>query len=292
LGSVDHGGLQHHECVVVGLGLFKIGVRNMSVDIDALAPSARKRYLGIGRRYVTAAVLAQADKTMRGLVKYGPLLVDQGFGAEDGQDLGEVAAALRLQDNDTAQAQGMRKMTSQTSSDTIAKSKLGRRSARSVLRATMRVLGEQANETAAARVLAALKETKTLPGNAMLPKQLAMLLEVLSDPVVAGVAQGRGGPGAVTRLTSLQVALIAALGDRAEQSPTTSANERRDILDGMVVTLCRLAYTAAQLASRALGQPSIEVEFELTHLTPSRHSAPVDDAPADDAPAAPEAPTA
>lgn len=264
----------------------------MSVDIDALAPSARKRYLGIGRRYVTAAVLAQADKTMRGLVKYGALLVDQGFGAEDGQDLGEVAAALRLQDNDTAQALGMRKMTSQTSSETIAKSKLGRRSARSVLRATMRVLGEQANETAAALVHTALKETKTLPSNAMLPKQFAMLLEVLGDPVVAAVAQGRGGPGAVTRLTSLQVALIAALGDRAEQSPTTSANERRDLLDGMVVTLCRQAYSAAQLTSRALGQPSIEVEFELTYLTPWRSSTP-GSAPDPDAPGpAPEAPPA
>ncbi len=259
----------------------------MSVDIDALAPSARKRYLGIGRRHVTAPVLAQADKTLRGLVKYGPLLVDNGFGGEDGQDLGEIATSLRLQDNDTAQVLGMRKMTSQTSSETIAKGKLGRRSARSVLRATMRVLGEQGNETAATLVHTALKETKSLPSNAALPRQIAMLLEVLVDPAVAAVAQGRGGPGAIVRLTSLQVALIAALGDRAEQSPTTSANERRDILDGMVVTLCRQAYSAAQLTSRALGQPSIAVEFELTYLTPSRPGA-----PAGDAPAAPEAPLA
>jgi hypothetical protein len=263
----------------------------MSVDIDALAPTARKRYLGIGRRYITACVLAQADKTMRGLAKYGPLLVEHGFGAEDGQDLAEVTGALRLQDTGSAQAVGMRKMTSQTSSETLEKGKLGRRSARSILRATMRVLGEQSNEAAAALVLAVLTETKTLPSNAMLPRQIAMLLEVLGEPVVAAVAQGRGGPSAVTRLTSLQGALIEALGDRAEQSPTTSANERRDTLDGLVVTLCRQAYTAAQLASRALGQPSIEVEFELTHLTPSRHGAPADDAPGD-APAAPEAPPA
>lgn len=247
----------------------------MSVDIDAIAPAARKRYLGLGRRYITANVLAQADKTMRGLVKYGPLLVDHGFGDEDGQDLAGVTSALRQQDTGSAQALGMRKMTSQATSETFERGKLGRRSLRSILSGTMRVLNEQGQAEAVTKVQTVLKETRTLPGNAMLPKQLDMLLDVLEDATVAAAAQNRGGsPAAVTRLTALQADLVDALGDRAEQSPTTSANERRDVLDGIVVTLCRQAYAAAQLASRALGQPAIEVEFELTHLTPWRNSAP------------------
>lgn len=247
----------------------------MSVDIDAIAPVARKRYLGLGRRYITASVLAQAEKTMRGLGKYGPLLIEHGFGDEDGQDLATVTAALRLQDTGSAQAAGMRKMTSQTASGTFEKGKLGRRSLRTILGGTMRVLLEQGHEDTATRVKTALAETRTLRGNAALPRQLAMLLDVLTDPAVAAAAQNRGGsPAAVTRLTALQADLVNALGDRAEQSPTTSANERRDVLDGIVVTLCRQAYAAAQLASRALGQPAIEVEFELTHLTPWRSSAP------------------
>lgn len=245
----------------------------MSVDIDSIAPVARKRYLGLGRRYITACVLAQADKTMRGLGKHGPLLVDYGFGEEDGQDLATVASALRAQDTDSAQAVGQRKITSQTSSGTFDKGKLGRRGLRSILSGALRVLDEQGNEAAATQVRTVLKATKTLSDNAMLPKQIAMLLEVLADPAVAQVASGRGGPSALIRLPALQASLVNALGDRAEQSPTTSANERRDVLDGIVVTLCRQAYTAAQLAARALGQPAIEAEFELTHLTTSRNSA-------------------
>jgi hypothetical protein len=293
------GDLRHREMRRGGLGLIHDRKRNMSVDIDAIAPAARKRYLLLGRRYITANVLAQAEKTMRGLTKYGPLLVDHGFGEEDGQDLTGVTAALRQQDTGSAQALGLRKMTSQTTSGTFDKGKLGRRSLRSILSATMRVLGEKGEEDLASMVQSVLKETKTLSGNAMLPKQIEMLLDVLEDPAVAEVARNRGGSTAViARHTALHAELLNALGDRAETSPITSANERRDVLDGIVVTICRQAYTAAQLAARALGQPAIEVEFELTHLTPWRNSAPAPEptpgaGPGTDAPAAtPDTPSA
>jgi len=47
-------------------------------------------------------------------------------------------------------------------------------------------------------------------------------------------------------------------------TPTETA--RLDLVDGLIVELCRAARRAARAAARALGRPEIAKAFELTHL--------------------------
>lgn len=259
----------------------------MAIDIDTMAPQAREYYLGVGRRYVTPHVVAQGEKTLRALARHAAVLEEQGFGADDVQDLVDGVDALRRHDTDRAQAAGSRKIIVQTSTDAVRRAKQWRKSARSILSAVLRVLRQTGDEARIRPVQTVLRETRILGDELNLPRHMDMLQAVLVDPALTAMVSRRGGLLAQANYQIIHPVLVEALGDLAAQPAVTAAAERRDILDGVVVTLCRSARTAAKLAARALGQPSLAAEFALTHLKPGRTGTSPE---APDAPEAPQAP--
>lgn len=253
----------------------------MSVDIDSMAPEARDYYRILGERHSTEDVLAQADMTMHGLTKYAALLATRGFGAGDGQDLSDGRDELRAQEAGSGLVATDRKVISQNASDVIDKAKLRRMAVITILKSSQRVLRQEGQKTALALVQKTLKDTSALDDDAQLPRHLALLQAALEDPTVAAVVASRGGAEAVTELETLQPAVRTAKSDRTEHPAVAAEAERRDILDGFIVTLTRTARDAAQIAARELGQPAIAAAFELVHLRRKRsRKAASPDAPA------------
>lgn len=264
----------------------------MALDIEAMAPEAIAEYRELGERYPTANVLAQADKVVAGLELWAAALAEQGFGAEDHEDVLEARDRLRAQELDTAETASDRKAASQNATDVIADGRRGRRTAITILKNAQRVLRQRGEKTALAAVQSALSQARALNEDSELPKHLSVLLTALQEPTVATAVAGRGGPAAATRLTVLQDAVRAALAQRAGHVPTLAVAEMRDILDGILVTLARNARAAARMAARALGQPAIAAAFELVHLEPprGRRTTPESPAPEQPAPEQPEQP--
>jgi hypothetical protein len=260
----------------------------MPIDMDSMAPQAREHYHGIGRRYTTPAVVAQGEKTLRGVAKHAAVLAEEGFGPDDALELADRVAELRAQDTDRAQAAGLRKIIVQACTDEVDKAKKWRKSTRAILTAGLRVLRQTGDEATIRQVHTVLKETRTLGGEENLSKQMQMLYAVLAEAPVLTTVATRGGLKVHASYPIVHPALVAAQGDRAAQPPATAASERRDILDGIVVELARGAHAAAKLAARALGQSSIAADLALTHLKRGRAGTPEIDAP--EAPQAPAGP--
>jgi hypothetical protein len=260
----------------------------MALDIDGMAPEAHAYYLAIGERYTTPDVLAQVDMSLAGLVLYGALLAPCGFGAEDGQDMLEGREVARAEESGGAQTATDHKATTLNAADVIDTAKQRRQDAITILKGTKRVSRQRGNKNAMALVTSALSKTSALTDDSALPTQLSVLQVALEDPALAAVVAGGGGPECATDLATLQPAVRAALSDRTSAPAITAAAQRRDILDGILVTLARQARAAARRAARKHGQPAIAAAFELIHLEPRRRKAPSADVPEPPAPPAAE----
>jgi hypothetical protein len=281
--------------VVVGLGhaINEDRSRSMAIDIDGMSPEAREHFLALGERYPTPNVLAQADKVLLGLAAYGAILVLFGFGTEDAEDVADGRDQLRAEDSGSVQTSSERKTISQNADDVLRTARQNRLTAITVLKSGRRILRQRGNKTALAQVQSALSRARALADEAELPTQMQLLQATLEEPAVAQVVASRGGPAVVTALATGYPEVLAALRDRTGHPPTNAVSERRDILDGILVTLARSARAAARMAARALGQPSIATAFELVHLEPPRsRRAPAADAPGATDPAAPPLPVA
>ena len=264
----------------------------MAIDLAAMSPQARERYLALGRRYATRRVLLQGDKTSQGLAKHAALLVPNGFALRDGTRLAEACDQVRALVVGRAQAGGSRKLTGEGYQTAARTGRNARRSAITALTASEPELLEQGDEAVAQLVQTVLASTSLLPGSEALPTQLQMLFDVLVHPTVAAAAVDRGGPGIVGRLHSARTDMLTAIRERAGHTPVSAVAEERDILEGIVVSLARSANAAARVTARALGQPSIARDFALTYLEASRRSGDEDpETPAEPGePADPEAP--
>ena len=262
----------------------------MALNLDTMSPEARAHFLAIGERYATPNTLAQADKIMLGLVLYGSVLALYGFGAEDAEDVAEARDALRAQDTGSAQAASQRKTIAQNGGDVIRTARQWRVAAITILKNSKRVLRQRGNTGVLAQVQSVLARTSQLADDTQLPVHMQLLHAILTDPAMVPVVAGRGGLEAATELQIRLPAVQAALGDRNEHPPSTAANELRDVLDGIIVTLARNARAAARAAARALGERAIAAAFELVHLDPPRARRASPEEP--EAPASPEEPKA
>ena len=263
----------------------------MALDIDGMSPEAHAYYLAIGERHTTPDVLAQADMSLAGLVLYAAFLAPCGFGAEDGEDMLEGRAVARAEESGGAQTATDRKATTLNAADVIDAAKQRRQDAITILKGTKRVSRQRGNKNAMSLVTSALSKTSALIDDSALPAQLAVLQVALQDPALAEVVAGRGGPECAADLATMQPTVRAALSDRTSAPVITAAAQRRDILDGILVTLARQARAAARRAARKHGQPAIAAAFELIHLEPKRRKAPSAEVPETPAPPAPEQPT-
>lgn len=244
----------------------------MAIDINAIAPKAREKYLAIGERYATADVLAQADKTLLGLTLHGDLLILFGYGAGDGVRLAELRDVLLEHATNELQLAGTRKNNRKSYVTTLRNAKDARLSTRTALGMAGDDLLESGDEETARLIQTVLDDTSVEAEDAALLDQLKALHPMLVAPAVEPFIAGRGGAALIERLTRAQTTLRSVLRGRAADPERTAASEIRDILDGMVVTSVRAARAAARVAARAHGQPAIAQAFRLNLLRPIRTS--------------------
>lgn len=255
----------------------------MPFDIETLTADECLRYLSVGRRYATEDVLAQADKTRLGYNMYGHLLVVHGVGPDEGTLLVEVVDMLRESDGGHIQVTDARKFLSMTYEGAKRLAKDERINGRTLTSMCISPLN-RANETELAqRATLVLQQTSRCDTDKQLIDQMKTLHDLLSVPALAPIIANRGGPTILAGLASARTTLLAAVQARAGKPEVTAASQRRDILDGVVVTLCRAARDASQVAARRLGQPAIAAAFKLDLLARSRTSTPAE--PVEDEPA-------
>jgi hypothetical protein len=260
----------------------------MALNIDAIAPRARERFLTIGRRYLSAAVLAQANKMLRGLEKYAAQLARSGFGTRDGERLRDGRDALLAHETGRSQTAAARKVISQSNVTVEQEGRDARHGTRAVLGTAGDEALEQGADDVAKRVTAALTQTRVQPDDEVqLLDQLETLYTAITDPGVLPLIADRGGPETLAELVLARGSLTTLVEQRADSSADPAVADARDIVDGYVVTLVRNARAAARVAARRLGQPAIAEAFKLTHLrSRSGSGATTPDAPGDDEPGA------
>ncbi|MDC0740008.1 hypothetical protein [Polyangium mundeleinium] len=253
----------------------------MPLDLATISPKGRDRYLRIGRAYGSSDTLKQANKTLHALDSHASALLDGGFASEDAVLLEAARNALIDAGVGRDEAAGKKRSTSQAYLAATTEAKGARARARSVLVAAHRVLEDAGCEDAARTVETTLDRTSVLPDDAeKLATQLDALRATLSSEAVVEVAKKRGGTTALLSLTAAAASLRAAAEAR-EGTGTQLSTEQMDVIDGIIVTLCRSARNTARLAAASQSQPALLKAFALTHIKPPSRA--VEDDGADEA---------
>jgi hypothetical protein len=248
----------------------------MPFDIESLTAEECVQYLVVGRQYATEDVLAQADKTMLGYRHYGHLLVAHGVGPDEGALMGELVGLLRETDGGHIQVVDARKLLNKTYDEAKRTAKDERINGRTLTSMCISPLNRANQGELARRATLVLEQTSRVDTDKQLIDQMKTLHDLLSVPDLAPVIANRGGPTILAGLASARTSLLAAVQERAGKPEVAAAAQRRDILDGAVVTLCRAARDASRVAARRLGQPAIAAAFKLDLLRRSRSSTPAE----------------
>ncbi len=254
----------------------------MATDLNAIPKEAREELLAVGRQYGSRDTLAQAELTLTAITKYASVaaLLSHGFTTADGEQLGEMRGLLQQAGVDREQARASKKETNQQYVSALATGKTRRQQARSVLGGVSAALRMAGNGDAVAKVNAALAQTVASGESAeALANQLDQLRGVLEDAAIAPAAADRGGPAVVADLGASATALRAASQSRTRVPGTPAETERLDLIDGLIVQLCRRARAAARSAARATGNPALAADFQLSKLYRSRSVAATPAAP-------------
>lgn len=256
------------------------------LDLTKISPNARKQYIELGRRFGSTDTLKQANKTLEALKTHAGELEDHGFGANDGLRLAGARDDLSAASTGRETKMGAKKTTRKDYLAALSQAKTARSKGRTILENTLVSLHEDGHEDAVHKVQAILGQTSSLPVSGQdegLAAQLDLLAGIWANSTVSDAAKSRGGAKALTKLQEAAAALRTAAEDR-EATGTQSSTELMDLLDGIIVTLCRSARKAAKEAAKELARPALLDDFALTHISEDRaHDTAAPDAP----PAAP-----
>jgi hypothetical protein len=239
----------------------------MALDLNSLSAQARAAFIKDGERFGSEDTLAQANQTLNAYSIHGTKLAKYGFGVED---------ATELQDaRDASISAGVGRETKRTSKKVDTAALAGamrdgqgcRLRARAVLGGSLRSL-LLSGKTDAVQKIESLLERDSLASHDAegLAKQLDALQGSLKDSVIAEAAKNRGGPQAVIDLESAATALRAAAKAKAEPRGTPVETETLDLIDGIIVSLARMAREAAEAAARELSEPAMATAFELSAI--------------------------
>lgn len=242
----------------------------MPIDLSKIPPTTRKALIQSGKKFGSSDTLGQANKTLKGLETHAATLEDHGFGPDDVDDLksardGLIAAGVSREDKRVG-----KKTTNQAHTDAMRGAQQIRLRARSVLKAAKRVLAHTGGEAAeeAARSIDAVLGKGAVAGDdaEKLSTQLDQLRTALEDSTIKPVVADRGGPKAAADLKTQADKLREASQTTAAPRGTPQETEQLDLLDGIILSLVRSAREAADADSKALGEPALVAEFELTEL--------------------------
>lgn len=243
----------------------------MSLDplVASMSESGREFLARIGRRFGSAEVLAQAERTLSAHEQYGAQVRLHGFSDADAQLL-EAA-----RDAAAARSRTQPKLTDAAYVHALEQAKHGRVRARSVLSSAyrrLRMIGGAQTQGLMLAINRVLTETSGPGGDdRVYAAELERLLETLSEPTLRELVADSGGAEAMSKAThALETLrrLDAGLGSgqldaACEPHPETLES---DAIDGMIVELARTAQFAAMAAAREFGNRSIASEFRLRLL--------------------------
>lgn len=235
-----------------------------------------KAFLGrIGRRFGTQQVQAQARQTLMAYANCSTELRLHGFGDRDRDRLAaalDVAAKLERPEP---------KHTDRPYVRALVEAKNARGRARSVLLSAYRRMRSSSEAglpeamEAMAAMSAIVSETAEPGGDDhVYQTQLERLLAVLAMPGVREAIADTGGPDAEAMVAEALDTLRRVDKDAPHRidEDAPSATRDADVIDGLIVELCRTAQFAAQSMAKEKGSGALAVEFRLAKLMadPSR----------------------
>ena len=237
---------------------------SMSADnlLSPLSDEARTFLARIGRRFGTQEVQAQAKRTLVAHGRFENELRLHGFSLADRDRLASARIlATSLVRPDT-------KVTDRRYVDALGEAKTARARARSVLLSAyrrLRATGGPSPEIAQAmsEISAVISETGEPGGDdRVYAVHVSRLREVLAMKTVAFEVAHSGG-------TEADVMLVEALDTlrRVTEGDASAVVRDEDVVDGLIVELCRTAQFAAQSVAKELGDRSIAGEFRLVKLS-------------------------
>ncbi|MBK9264689.1 MAG: hypothetical protein IPM54_33515 [Polyangiaceae bacterium] len=239
----------------------------MALDLTALAPEARAAFIKVGERFGSDDTLAQANQTLNAYAVHGAKLGDYGFGSADAAELqdardGLIAAGVGREAKRTS-----KKIDTAAHSAAMRDGQGTRLRARSVLGGAKRALLALGNIAPVQKIEALLEGDSVVADDAEgLAKQLDALQGMLKEQAIADAAKDRGGPKVVTDLAADAQALRDAAKAKAEPRGTPVETETLDLIDGIIVSLVRMAREAAEAAARESSEPAMVTAFELSAL--------------------------
>ena len=243
----------------------------MALDLDAIPSEVRAAFIKDGARFGSEDTLAQANQTLNALALHGAKLSDYGFGAADVEELQDARDAL------ITAGVGREAKRTHKKIDTVAHAAAVRDAQGTRLRARAVLKGAKRNLTLAGKTEAVQKievvlnrDSEAADDTEHLAQQLDALQALFKDSVVYGVAKNRGGSKVIPELEIHAAALRDAAKTKAEPRGTPVETEKLDLLDGIIVSLARLAREAADAAARDLGEPALETAFELSAIYKKR----------------------
>jgi hypothetical protein len=259
-----------------------------TLDLTKLSPNAREKYIRLGRRFGSDDTLKQANKTLEALHAHPGELDEHGFGADDALRLTEVRDALSIAGTGRETKITANKTTRKDYLAALTRAKLARSNARTILQNSLVPLHDDGQEDLVHKIEALLSQTSSLPlvgQDEALAAQLDILAGIWTDPLLATAANKRGGGKALKDLQDA-VAVLRATAEERQGTGTQLSTEQMDLLDGIIVTLCRSARNAAKQAAKESGSSALGNDFAVTHISEDRAKP---TAPPD-APSAPPAP--
>jgi hypothetical protein len=236
----------------------------MSIEslLSPLSDEARNFLGRVGRRFGTHEVLDQAEYTLASHSRFTNELRLHGFSADDRKQLANARAAA------ASLARLDKKITDRDYVAALGEAKTSRARARSVLLSAYRRLRASGGSSpevahAMAEISAVITQTAEPGGDDhVYAVHLSRLREVLALPSVQAEVASSGGPEADAKLVEAQATLR-----RVNEAQACANNRDEDVLDGLIVELCRTAQFAAQSAAKEIGNGAIAGAFRLVKLS-------------------------
>lgn len=235
---------------------------------DLLSPTIRSKYIVIGRKFGSDRTYAQGVETYNGAMTHAAALKAYGFSPAKANRLGEATDALKALGGDRELARLAAGQGTDARHAAQAAGKAARRKASSVMELALDELRLAGFETVAADAERVLRQTTSSGSDlSLLDRQLETLTGAFTSPEMSELTDDAGGPEALEALTNARQMLAPVLGrGRTHAGNTPIETERLDILDGIIVELCRQARAASRKAAIALAQPAMAKAFELDVL--------------------------
>lgn len=239
----------------------------MGLDLKAISPEARAAFIKDGERFGSEDTLDQANQTLNAYAIHGTKLTDYGFASDDATELQDARDALIGAGVGREAKRTSKKIDTAALSAATRDAQGTRLRARSVLNGAKRVMLALGNIAAVQKIESLLERDSVAAEDAEgLAQQLDALQGTLKDSVIANAAQNRGGPKVVLDLEAHARALRDAAKLKAEPRGTPVETETLDLIDGVIVSLARMAREAAEAAARDLSEPAMATAFELSAL--------------------------